>query len=211
MRVAAHEELTRLIERLFQETPSRLPGLELVALDLSREGKRAVVRVFIDREGVASRRRLAGGPASEEVEVEGISGRAGITLDDCARATRILGDYLDNDPELAPLTESLGAYVLEVSSPGMERPLRTRAHFEQFRGEVAAVTTHEKILGRAHHAGVIAEVKAEAIVLDQPDVGRTEIRYSEIKRAHLKCDPWQMVRAANRQKQPVSHRRGTRT
>lgn len=205
------EELTRRIEALLSSTPTRLSGIELVAVELAREGRRAVIRVFIDREGSAPARpgvprelvaadAAAAGDASSE---EGVPTPAvtGVSHEDCARVTRLLGDHLDSDPDLVPLLDAVGPYVLEVSSPGIERPLRTPAHFDRFRGEEAAVVTNQKILGRLNHSGIIAEVSPEAVILDQPDLGRTEIRYTEIKKAHLKCDPWQMVRAAARQKQ----------
>lgn len=147
-------------------------GYELWELEYQPGRGRGLLRIYIDREA-----------------------RSGITVDDCERASRAVSDVLDaRDP--IP-----GNYTLEVSSPGIERPLRTPAHFDRFRGEEAAVVTNQKILGRLNHSGIIAEVSPEAVILDQPDLGRTEIRYTEIKKAHLKCDPWQMVRAAARQKQ----------
>ena len=174
------EELTREIEALLSDTATRLSGIELVAVELSREGRRTVVRVFIDREGSLPPRpravRLApfrepaapapagkrgpegkGRPAPElpagaegEGDVPAATG-SGVSHEDCARVTRLLGDHLDSDPRLAPLVEALGAYVLEVSSPGIERPLRTPAHFDRFRGEEASITTTEKILGCLEH------------------------------------------------------------
>lgn len=190
------EELTRRIEALLSNPATRVAGIELVAVELARDGRRTIIRVFIDRDGVASARPLIAREPMEAGEEMPAVVATGVSHEDCARVTRMLGDHLDSEPDIQPLLDSVGAYVLEVSSPGIERPLRTRAHFDRFRGEEAAVTTNLKILGRLNHAGIIAEVMPAAVVLDQPDLGRTEIRFTEIKKAHLKCDPWQMVRAA---------------
>lgn len=190
------EELTRRIEALLSNPATRVAGIELVAVELARDGRRTIIRVFIDRDGVAPTRPVSvREPADAGEELPAVA-TSGVSHEDCARVTRMLGDHLDSEPDIQPLLDSVGAYVLEVSSPGIERPLRTRAHFDRFRGEEAAVTTNLKILGRLNHGGIIAEVTPAAVVLDQPDLGRTEIRFTEIKKAHLKCDPWQMVRAA---------------
>lgn len=174
------EAVLRRIQELLEGTSARLAGLELVDLSVVHEGRRTVIRVFVDRDA----------PGVEP-------GRGGgITIEDCSRVSRMLGDYLDGDPEMAPLMEQFGAYALEVSSPGIDRPLKKPEHFSRFRGQTAAVTTTEKILGRLNHLGRIAEVGEEALVLDQPDLGRTEIRFAEIRLAHLKVDPWQVAREA---------------
>lgn len=195
------DAVVRRIHELLEGTAARLAGLELVDVELIREGRRTIVRVLIDRDA----------PGVEP-------GRGGgITIEDCSRVSRMLGDYLDGDPEVAPLAEALGAYSLEVSSPGIDRPLKKPEHFARFRGQTAAVSTHDKILERVHHLGVIAEVTPESVVIDQPDLGRTEIRFSEIKKAHLKNDPWQVAREvlaqeAMAQKSPAhwpSSRRGS--
>lgn len=172
------EAVIQRIQELLESTPARLAGLELVDVVISREGRRSVVRVLIDRDA----------PGVE-------SGRGGgITIEDCSRVSRMLGDYLDGDSDVATQVASLGEYSLEVSSPGIDRPLKKPEHFARFRGQTASVSTYEKVLDRVTHVGVIVEVGAESIVLDQPELGRTEIRFSEIRKAHLKCDPWQLAR-----------------
>lgn len=178
--VGRSQVIIRRIHELLESTPARLAGLELVDVELVREGRRTVVRVLVDRDA----------PGVEP----GHGG--GITIEDCSRVSRMLGDYLDGDSEVAPLMDILGAYALEVSSPGIDRPLKKPEHFMRFRGQTAAVTTVEKILGRNHHLGRIAEVTLDDVVLDQADMGRTQIQFTEIKQAHLKNDPWQVAREA---------------
>lgn len=153
--------VTRLIAGALSSTE-----YELIDVEMAAQPRRSVIRVFIDREG-------------------------GVSLDDCARVTRLLGDELD-------AAEGLGlvSYVLEVSSPGIDRPLVKPADFTRFVGETAAVTTHLRIEGRAHHRGTIREVRDGFLVLDQPDVGPTDIRLEDIAKAHLIRDPWQGKRNA---------------
>jgi len=139
-------------------------GFELVDTEFAARSGRQVIRVFIETEG-------------------------GVSHGDCIRVTRMLGEVLDADPTL-----NLKSYVLEVSSPGIDRPLRTREHFLRFRGETARVVTLEKIEGRSHHEGVIADVREAEVVIDQDDVGPTVIRFDEIKKANLHRDPWEEAR-----------------
>ena len=144
-----------------------LTGIELVDVELSGRVGRTLVCVFIDKVG-------------------------GVSHGDCARITRLLAEHFDADPSIG-----LDSYILEVSSPGIDRPLKKAADFERFRGETAAVTTQEKIEGRCHHLGVIREVKGDVIILDQPDLGPTEIPLSEVRKANLRRDPWQIPGAVS--------------
>jgi ribosome maturation factor RimP len=137
---------------------------ELVDVELAAQGRRTAVRVFVDS-------------------------AKGVGLDDCSRVTRLLGDHLDAAEDLG-----LKSYVLEVSSPGVDRPLRRAEDFTRFSGETAAVTTRGKIHGRANHLGRIVEVIDGLLTLDQPDAGPTEIPLNDILKAHLKRDPWDAAR-----------------
>ncbi|MCL1799054.1 MAG: ribosome maturation factor RimP [Eggerthellaceae bacterium] len=78
-----------------------------------------------------------------------------------------------------------GAYTLEVSSPGIDRPLRTLAHFERFVGETAVVQTASPIGGRSKWSGRIQSVDAGQVVLDVEGVAQA-IDFGNVKRAHLK-------------------------
>lgn len=139
-----------------------LSGIEMVDVEVVGQDRRTVIRVFIDKDG-------------------------GVSHGDCARVTRLLGEHFDADPSIG-----LDSFVLEVSSPGIDRPLKKAADFERFQGETAAVTTRDKIQGRSHHLGVIREVRGGAIILDQPDLGPTEIPLSEVRKANLRRDPWRV-------------------
>ena len=81
-----------------------------------------------------------------------IDGPNGINMDDCILATRVLN-------ELAELDEMIrGSYRLEVSSPGVERPLRTLDHFREVIGETVAVSLLEQVAGRKKGKGTLKEV-----------------------------------------------------
>ena len=78
-----------------------------------------------------------------------------------------------------------GAYMLEVSSPGIDRPLRTPAHFNRFAGQTAVVKASKGINGRSQFTAVIVGADDENLTLD--DQGTSiEIPFELIKRAHLK-------------------------
>ena len=78
-----------------------------------------------------------------------------------------------------------GAYMLEVSSPGIDRPLRTPEHFNRFAGQTAVVKASKGINGRSQFTATIVCADSEKLTLD--DQGTSiEIPFDLIKRAHLK-------------------------
>ena len=78
-----------------------------------------------------------------------------------------------------------GAYMLEVSSPGIDRPLRTPGHFARFVGQTAVVKTLKAIEGRSQFTGTIISATEQLITLE--DQGTLfEIPFDLIKRSHLK-------------------------
>ena len=99
----------------------------------------------------------------------------GVDLDLCERVTR----------ELAPLREQ---YALEVSSPGLDRPLVKPDHYRRAVGERVSVRTDGPIEGRRRFDGGLQSADDEGIEIDQD--GRTvRIRYAEIRRSHVVYDP----------------------
>ena len=108
-----------------------------------------------------------------------IDAAGGISFDELARTQAWVGDVMD---ELDPFP---GAYMLEVSSPGIDRPLRTPEHFARFAGETAVVKTAAPLDGRSAFTGTIAGVADGAVELDVDGIA-FRIPVSDIKRAHLK-------------------------
>lgn len=84
----------------------------------------------------------------------------GVDVEDCARVSEQVGALLDVEDPIQ------GHYTLEVSSPGADRPLRTAAHFERFKGEQAKVELARALDGRKRFKGAIVEVAEQEIVLD---------------------------------------------
>lgn len=84
----------------------------------------------------------------------------GITLDDCSAVSHQLSGVLDVDDPLP------GSYDLEVSSPGLDRPLFDPAHFERFRGQRARVRLAVKLQGRRNFEGVLAGIEDAKVMLE---------------------------------------------
>lgn len=103
----------------------------------------------------------------------------GVSFDELSSAQSWINDIIDR---LDPFP---GAYMLEVSSPGIDRPLRTREHFIQFCDEIAVVTTTTPIDGRAKFTGVLKGLNEDKVVLDIEGATIT-IPFDDIKRARLK-------------------------
>jgi ribosome maturation factor RimP len=102
----------------------------------------------------------------------------GITLDDCAELSRRIGVLLDVE-DLIP-----NQYVLEVSSPGIERPLFSERDYRRFRGREVRLTTIEKVENRRNFKGVIEDV-GDGIVRLNCEGRLYEIPISGIKRGNL--------------------------
>ena len=103
----------------------------------------------------------------------------GVGFDDLAAAQAWINDIMD---EIDPFP---GAYTLEVSSPGVDRPLRTPEHFARFTGERAFIRTIGPIDGRGNFTGVITQATGEYVSIDC-DGAVYEIPFAQIKRANLK-------------------------
>ena len=110
----------------------------------------------------------------------------GVSVEDCARVSRAVGDDLEA-ADVIP-----GRYVLEVSSPGIDRPLTRREDYERFVGEDAEVVTVEKIGEQRDHRGKLAgfDAATESVLLALESGSTVVIPLGAIRRAHLRRDPW---------------------
>jgi len=107
----------------------------------------------------------------------------GVTLDDCQRVSEELGDHLD-------VEDFVGyPYHLEVSSPGLDRPLTRDQDFVRFLGQEARVSTREDLQGRHNFRGRLAGLQDGAVLLDLPDGQRVAIPRELILRAKLQPEP----------------------
>lgn len=103
----------------------------------------------------------------------------GVSFDELSSAQSWIDQIMD---ELDPFP---GAYTLEVSSPGIDRPLRTPEHFERFAGERAQVVCQAPVDGRARWSGTLLGFEDGKVLLDV-DGERVALELSNVKRANVK-------------------------
>ncbi len=106
----------------------------------------------------------------------------GITIDDCSDVSRAIEDLLDAD-DFIPT-----AYVLEVSSPGIERGLYSIEDFTRFVGNEIRVRTIEPVSEKSNFVGILTEVVGEDVFIEDRTVGSVRIAYANVKKANLKMD-----------------------
>lgn len=102
-----------------------------------------------------------------------------LNIDDCALISRRLSEMLD---EKDPIED---AYRLEVSSPGIDRPLTRLKDFVDWAGHQARVNVVEPVAGRKQFKAVLAGAAGSVILLDDPKVGRVEIDFDKLHNAKL--------------------------
>jgi len=160
-RAAARTALARLASQA-----AAREGLELAWLDAPLEGRNWIVKVVVERADAAG--------------VEG-----GVSLGECARVSEHLSVLLDLEDPVQH------GYTLEVSSPGLDRPLFTPADFRRFTGRLAAVITTERILNQTFLRGHIVSVTPAAA---EPDGTVIALRLEGGKTAEI---PYQLIKKAN--------------
>jgi len=123
-------------------------GVDLIEKDLFSAGKRKILRIFIDKDG-------------------------GVDVENCAKVSRCLSEELDKEENLDIIE---GAYTVEVSSPGLDRPLKTKRDFERNLGKKLRVQCDGKAI-----KGILKSVGDTSITLDTA----TCIQMSEILTAKV--------------------------
>ena len=138
------------------EAPLAELGLDLEGIDLSSAGKRRVLRVAVDKDG-------------------------DLTLDDVADATRTVSTVLDGAEGSAVMGQQ--AYTLEVSSPGVDRPLELPRHWRRNAGRLVKVTPTdgEPFTGR------IGETGDETATVDVDGQPR-EVRFDQVRKARIQVE-----------------------
>jgi ribosome maturation factor RimP len=106
----------------------------------------------------------------------------GVTLDDCAHISRQVGERIDVDNLIDH------AYTLEVSSPGLDRPLRTLADCERFRGHLVRIRTTMPIQGRSTVVGRLTGVEGQSVLVEAQRAGIVPIPWTQIKDARLEVE-----------------------
>ena len=131
-------------------------GLELFDVQFRQEDRGWVLRVFIDTPDDSS----------------------GVSLDQCGQVSRELGQYLDVEDIIEH------AYNLEVSSPGLERPLRSPDEFARHKGKLCKIRLHDAIDNQKVFVGEIVGVSGDEIVLAL-EAGELKIDWNMLNKARL--------------------------
>ena len=121
-------------------------GLELVEVDLRGGGKKRMLRLTIDKP-------------------------EGVTHEDCANVSREMGTILDVEDVMPG-----GSYLLEVSSPGLDRPLSSAKDYQRFTGSLVKLTTREAVNGNRHFAGRLESFQDGRLSLDLTQAGKKKSR-----------------------------------
>src|SRR6266851_5266349 len=139
-------------------------GLEVFDVQFRREAPGMVLRVQIDRPG----------PASKEEDSVGVG--------DCAKVSRDLSAIFDVE-DIVP-----GAYILEVSSPGLDRPLRSAADYRRFSGRRAKLVMREAVDGQTFFKGRLGGMDGDRAVVETDDGRRHLVPIGVITRANLEVE-----------------------
>lgn len=107
-----------------------------------------------------------------------IDAPGGIVLDDCERVSKQISSILDVEDPI------IGEYSLEVSSPGIDRPLVTIDHFSRFRGSEVKIVMCNQVMGRRRFTGILSEVGDDAVVITV-DGEPYELMYCDMDKANL--------------------------
>jgi ribosome maturation factor RimP len=111
-----------------------------------------------------------------------IDKEGGVTLDDCAHISYQVGERLEVDNLIAH------PYTLEVSSPGLDRPLRTVADYERCRGRLVKITMATPLRGQATVVGRLKGVEGHTVLVESPRLGLVPIPLAQIKHARLEVE-----------------------
>lgn len=151
------------------ERVARSYGLEIFDVQLRRESIGTVLRVIIDRPD-------PGRPTTPEEDSVGIA--------ECQRVSQDLSALLDVEEESLDQPALGQAYTLEVSSPGLDRPLRHAADYRRFTGRLAKLVSSEPIDGQSAFSGRLAGVE-DGVVLLQEGRRTHRVPLAQIKRGRL--------------------------
>jgi len=136
----------RLLEEMVRPIVEGL-GFECWGVEFISQGKHSVLRIFIES--------LTGASTADDEE----QSESGVELKDCEQVSRQISGVLDVEDPIA------GDYTLEVSSPGMDRPLYSLSHYERFKGSHVALKLRMPYEGQRKFNGVLNGVEGNDIVL----------------------------------------------
>ena len=133
-------------------------------MSYDREGGTFVLRVVLDKPGPSA------------------TAEDSVSLEHCARVSEELSAVLDVE-DVVP-----DAYTLEVSSPGLDRPLRTRDDFQRFAGRLAKIVTAEPIARQTAFAGHLRGVEGDDVLFENEGGRLVRLPIGLIRRARLEVE-----------------------
>lgn len=139
-------------------------GLDIFDVELKREGGQQVLRVIVDRPG----------PAATPEE--------SVSIDDCAHVAEDLGTLLDVE-DVMP-----GGYTFEVSSPGLDRPLRTADDYRRFAGRWAKIVTSQPVERQTAFNGRVKGIEGDDVLFESEGKKLMKLPLRLIRRAHLEVE-----------------------
>jgi ribosome maturation factor RimP len=137
------------------------------------------------------------GPEGHSVLRLFIDKPGGVTHDDCSSVSRQMSTVLDVEDFFH------SAYVLEVSSPGIERGLYKRADYERFTGSLAKIKSRTAVNGQRNFRGRILGLEADKVIVDDRTSGRVEIPLDGVVKANLEADVDSELRAPRPDKELI--------
>ena len=136
-------------------------------------------------------RMVGGGRRTLQVMAEPIDHARSMTVDDCAAISRAISAVLD----VADPIE--GAYALEVSSPGIDRPLVRREDFQRFADLEAKLECEPAVAGRKRFRGILRGLEGDEVLVEEPGAV-TRIPFSAVKKAKLTLSPALLAQASGK-------------
>ncbi len=191
MPLKTKEEMIAAVERLATKVVEAA-GLELFEVELKGTGRSHYLRVYIDKPILADAEpgELPPDVIQNDVPQNGVTQNGvtqnGVTHEDCERVSRDLGELMDQEDPIP------GTYSLEVSSPGVERPLKKWQDWNRFRGQSAKVVLREPLEDGKLKSfdGVILETsEADRTVTVELGKGHpVTFPFDLVSKAHLKFE-----------------------
>lgn len=139
-------------------------GLEVFDLTYGREGGRNVLRVVLDRPGPSA------------------TAEDSVSLEHCQKVSEELSAVLDVE-DVVP-----AEYTLEVSSPGLDRPLRSRDDYQRFTGRLAKIVTAEPVARQTAFAGHLRGVDGDDVLFENQGGKLIRLPLGLIRRARLEVE-----------------------
>jgi ribosome maturation factor RimP len=147
-----------------------------------REAIGAIIERVTNREGLELVHWEMEGPRNNFALRIFIDKEGGVTHSDCENVSHQVGALLDVEDLIAD------TYMLEVSSPGVDRPLYKRTDYERFAGNKVKLKTQQPINGQRNFRGRLIGIEGDAVKLDIENAGIVEIAFEQITKANIEYE-----------------------